>query len=129
MTSIVPFHLTEVAKPRVRAASLELSSRVLRAVGMEDAAGYLDSVEPGALSRGSSPHLAKWIGPHGASAIVEDAATIARSMRRGSLRYGALKLRRHGVHLEAAELLERVAAEVGLGDDRDRRDRRRGARW
>lgn len=124
----VPLHLAEVAKPRVRVASLELSARVLRASGMEEAARFLDGAQPGSIFRGRpSPRSGSRELPPEAvirngrcisvSAFVLDAPTIARSMRRAGLRYGALKLRQHGVYPEASDLLERAAAEVDLDGD------------
>jgi hypothetical protein len=105
MTMGVPLHLTESAKPRVRAASLQLSARVLRAAGMGDAADFLDQESPDAV-------LVSRLAPRVVSARVADADVIARAMRRGRRVYWAMKLRFRGVHLKAAEFLEHVASEV-----------------
>ncbi len=106
----VPFQLVESAKPRLRAAGLELAVRVLRAAKMIEAADWLSHARPDAISEVGSAM-------RDVSEIAADREVIARSVRRSSLRYAARKFRASGVHEGAAAFLDRTASAIEIGQD------------
>lgn len=94
-----------------REQALDQSGRILRFAGWHAAALALDRAEPDALAFNPTG-----LGPVSAiAALVMNDGAVERSLRRGSLRYAALKLREVGAPEGAARFLERVSEDDSPG--------------
>lgn len=108
---MIAFNLSQdrPTKARLRAASLNLASRVLREGGFVEASVYVSQMAPSAVRVLSRSQLRL---PSSIAAFLPDSDTVVRSTRRSSLRYAAILLRSRGMHEDASLHLDRVADSV-----------------